>query len=69
MTGKCPKCGTDVTMAAESIRARDETSGKTLPAIQFLCSKCRTVLGVCLDPDWQPQIMGQLKRAESEGHR
>jgi hypothetical protein len=28
-----------------------------------MCSECRTILGVSLDPDWQAQIMaGQLKR-------
>jgi len=69
MPGKCPKCDTVVTVVVESIRARDEASGKTCPSVQFLCSKCRTVLGVSLDPDWQSQIMGQCKRADSESSR
>jgi RNase P subunit RPR2 len=66
MPGICPKCKTSVTIVVESIRARYETSGKTCPAVQFMCGNCRSVLGVSLDPDWHSQIMGQLKRVESE---
>ena len=63
MSGRCPKCEADVTILIESIRARDESSGRTCPSVQFLCDRCRTVLGVSLDPDWQAQIViGQLRR-------
>ena len=70
MPGKCPKCETVVTIAVESIRARDEISGRTCPSVLFLCSRCRTVLGVSLDPDWQAQS-GQIRSAGpgSEEHR
>ncbi len=52
-----------VTVLIELIRARDEVSGRTCPSVQFLCDRCRTVLGVSLDPDWQAQIViGQLRR-------
>ena len=62
MSGRCPKCGRAVTVLIESIRARDEQSGRTCPSVQFICGECRTILGVSLDPDWQAQIMvGQLK--------
>lgn len=66
MSGKCPKCETIVTVFIESIRARDEASGRTYASVQFLCSRCRTVLGVSLDPDWQAQIIaGQLRSVGS----
>ncbi len=70
MPGKCPKCETVVTVLVEPIRARDETSGKTCPAVQFLCSKCRTILGVSLDPEWHAQT-AQIRSAGpgSEGNR
>jgi phage FluMu protein Com len=62
MSGKCPKCQVVANVLVESIRARDEGAEKTLPAVQFLCSECRTILGVSLDPDWQAQIVaGQLR--------
>ncbi len=69
MPGKCPKCEKVVTIACEPVRARDEISGRTCPAIQFMCSNCLTILSVSLDPDWHSQVMGQLKRSESESHR
>jgi phage FluMu protein Com len=62
MSGKCPKCQVIASIVVESIRARDERSEKTWPAVQFLCSECRTILSVSLDPDWQAQIVaGQLR--------
>ncbi len=33
------------------------------------CNKCRTVLGVSLDPGLAVKIMGQLKRTDSESYR
>jgi hypothetical protein len=66
MSGKCPKCQTVVTIHIEAIRARDEGSGKTCPCLQFLCSRCHTILGVSLDPDWQAEIVaGQLRSVVS----
>lgn len=62
MPGKCPKCGAAVHVVVEAIRARDDTAGKTWPAVLFLCDRCHTILSVSLDPDWQAQIVaGQLK--------
>jgi len=70
MPGMCPKCETMVTVVAESIRARDEATGRTCPAVQFVCSKCRIVLGVSLEPDWHAQT-AQIRSAGpgSEGQR
>jgi hypothetical protein len=66
MSGKCPKCETVVTILIEAIRARDDSSGRTCPCLQFLCSRCHTVLGVSLDPDWQAEIVaGQLRSVGS----
>ena len=42
MSGKCPKCQVIASVVVELIRARDERSEKTWPAVQFLCSECRT---------------------------
>ena len=62
MPGKCPKCELQPGVVVEAIRARDEASAKTWPAVLFLCGQCRTILGVSLDPDWQAQIVaGQLR--------
>jgi hypothetical protein len=62
MPGKCPKCGSAAHVVVEAIRARDDTAGKTWPAVLFLCDRCHTILSVSLDPDWQAQIVaGQLK--------
>jgi hypothetical protein len=72
MPGRCPKCETVVTVLIEPIRARDEASGKTCPAVQFLCSQCRTILGVSLDPVWQSQIVARQLRSvglEADGQR
>ena len=36
------------------------------PCLQFLCSRCHTVLGVSLDPDWQAEMVaGQLRSVGS----
>ena len=68
MTGKCPKCDVASSVLVKSIRARDETSGKTWPAVLFLCDRCRTILSVSLDPDWQAQIVAsQLKMVDRVG--
>jgi hypothetical protein len=62
MAGRCPKCEADSSVVVEAIRARDDANGKTWPAVLFLCDRCRTILSVSLDPDWQAQIVaGQLK--------
>lgn len=62
MSGKCPKCEAPVTIVVESIRARDEASERTWPAVLFLCNQCRSVLSVSLDPEWQAQVVaGQLR--------
>ncbi len=59
--GKCPKCAATPNIIVVPLRARDE-SGSTLPALQFLCDQCRTILSVSLDPEWQAQIVaGQLR--------
>ena len=65
MAGKCPKCDAAPSILVEAIRARDEASGKTWPAVLFLCDGCRMILSVSLDPDWQAQIVAsQLKTVE-----
>lgn len=65
MTGRCPKCEADVSVVVEAIRAHDGSSGKTWPAVVFLCKSCRTILSVSLDSDWQAQIVsGQLRMVE-----
>lgn len=67
MSGTCPKCSTVPNILVEGLRARDESSQRTLPAVQFLCANCRTILGVALDPDWQAQIVaGQLRSVGSD---
>jgi len=63
MAGKCPKCDSESHVIVEGLRARDEVSQTTVPALQFICEKCRTILGVVLDPQWHAQIVaGQLRR-------
>lgn len=65
MTGRCPKCEAEVSVVVEAIRAHDNSSGKTWPAVIFLCEACRTILSVSPDPDWQAQIVaGQLRMVE-----
>lgn len=67
MSGKCPKCQATANVVVESIRARDERSEKTWPAVQFLCSECRAILSVSLDPEWQAQIVAGQLRSVGEG--
>lgn len=63
--GQCPKCEQGTSVVVEAIRAHDNSSGKTWPAVIFLCEKCRTILSVSLDPDWQAQIVaGRLKMVD-----
>lgn len=62
MQGKCPKCLAVPHIVVVPIRAREEVSKTTVPALQFLCDQCRTILSVTLDPEWQAQIVaGQLR--------
>ena len=62
MIGKCPKCEATPNIVVEPLRARDETSQRTLPVLQFLCDQCRVILGVALDPEWQAQVVaGQIR--------
>lgn len=62
MEGKCPKCEAAPNVIVEAFRARDESSGRTIPVLRFVCDQCRTILSVSLDPEWQAQIVaGQLK--------
>lgn len=67
MAGKCPKCETSSNIVVEHIRAREEIKKTTVPALQFLCDHCRTILSVTLDPEWQAQIMAGQLRAVGEG--
>jgi hypothetical protein len=72
VSGKCPKCDAESHVIVEYFRARDEGSKRTVPAVQFLCEKCRTILGIALDPEWQAQVVaGQLRTvgaAEQTNH-
>jgi len=62
MNGKCPKCEAVPNVLVEPFRARDVASERTVPALQFICDRCRTILSVTLDPEWQAQIVaGQLR--------
>jgi hypothetical protein len=72
VSGKCPKCDAESHVIIEYFRARDEGSKRTVPAVQFLCEQCRTILGIALDPEWQAQVVaGQLRTvaaAEQTSH-
>ena len=62
MSGSCPKCDATPNIVIEPLRARDDGGQKTVPVLVFLCERCRTILSVALDPEWQAQIVaGQLK--------
>jgi hypothetical protein len=62
MQGKCPKCAVAPNIIVVPFRAREEVSMRTVPALQFLCDQCQTILSVTLDPEWQAQIVaGQLR--------
>ncbi len=64
--GKCPKCAAVPNILVVALRARGETSSTTVPVLQFLCDKCRTILSVTLDPEWQAQIVAGQLRTVSE---
>lgn len=66
MAGKCPKCETVPHIIVVPLRARDELKMTTVPALQFLCDHCRTILSVTLDPEWQAQIVAGQLRAVGE---
>ena len=67
MNGKCPKCDAVPHILVVSLRARDDVSNRTVPVLQFLCDRCRTILSITLDPDWQAQIVaGQLRMVGQE---
>ncbi len=67
MIGKCPKCEARPNVLVETLRARDETSQRTLPVLQFLCEQCKTILGVALDPEWQAQVVAGQLRSVGQG--
>jgi hypothetical protein len=49
-TGKCPKCATIVTRVAIERVDIFEDYHKRRYATSLVCSNCRTVLGVSIDP-------------------
>jgi hypothetical protein len=62
MQGLCPKCAAVPNIVVVPFRAREEVRQTTVPALQFVCDQCRTILSVTLDPEWQAQIVaGQLR--------
>ena len=67
MVGKCPKCEATPNIVVEALRARDESSQRTLPVLQFLCDQCKTILGIALDPEWQAQVVAGQLRAVDQG--
>ena len=67
MQGKCPRCAAAPTIIVVSFRAREEISKTTVPALQFICDKCHTILSVTLDPEWQAQIVAGQLRTVGEG--
>ncbi|WP_334148827.1 hypothetical protein [Hyphomicrobium sp.] len=67
MQGKYPKCGAAPNILVAPFRAREEFSQTTVPALQFICDQCRTILSVTLDPEWQAQIMAGQLRTVGEG--
>ncbi len=67
MNGKCPKCDGTPHILVEARRARDESSQRTVPILQFLCDQCRTILSVTLDPEWQAQVVASQLRTVGEG--
>lgn len=64
--GKCPKCTAIPNVVVVALRARDEVSKTTVPVLHFLCDKCRTILSVTLDPEWQAEIVAGQLRTVSE---
>jgi phage FluMu protein Com len=67
MIGKCPKCDATPNIIVEALRARDESSQRTLPVLQFLCDRCKTILSIALDPEWQAQVVAGQLRAVDKG--
>lgn len=67
MQGKCPKCAAATNILVVPFRAREEVSKTTVPALQFICDQCHTILSVTLDPEWQAQIMAGQLRTVGEG--
>lgn len=67
MMGKCPKCEATPNIVVEALRARDESSQRTLPILQFLCDQCKTILSIALDPEWQAQVVAGQLRAVDQG--
>ena len=67
MIGKCPKCEATPNIIVEPLRARDESSHRTLPVLQFLCDQCKTILSIALDPEWQAQVVAGQLRTVGEG--
>jgi hypothetical protein len=66
MNGRCPKCEATPNIVVEALRARDESSQRTLPVLQFLCDRCNTILSVALDAEWQAQVVaGQLRSIDT----
>lgn len=67
MQGKCPKCAAASNIIIVPFRAREEISKTTVPALQFICDQCLTILSVTLDPEWQAQIVAGQLRTVGEG--
>jgi hypothetical protein len=67
MNGRCPKCEATPNIVVETLRARDESSQRTLPFLQFLCDRCNTILSVALDPELQAQVVAGQLRAVDQG--
>lgn len=67
MQGKCPRCAAAPNIVVVPFRAREEISKTTVPALQFICDQCQTILSVTLEPEWQAQILaGQLRTVRDE---
>ncbi len=67
MLGKCPKCEATPNIVVDTLRARDESSQRTLPVFLFLCDRCNTILSVALDPEWQAQVVARQLRTVDRG--
>lgn len=67
MLGKCPKCEATPNIVVETLRARDESSQRTLPVLLFLCDQCNTIISVALDPEWQAQVVASQLRTVDRG--
>jgi hypothetical protein len=65
--GKCPKCEATPNIVVEALRARDESSQRTPPVLQLLCDKCKTIVSIALDPEWQAQVVAGQLRAVDQG--